>query len=364
VRLALIDSCKSGALVAAKGGAFGPAFSIRLTDEVSATGEALLTSSASDENALESTEIGGSFFTHHLVSGLRGAADASADGRVTLSEAYQYAYKHTIATSGATLAGPQHPTYDYRITGQGELVLTELARPTAAVTVPDGFERALVIEPAHDQVIAELGRGEPVQVALVPGTYGVRVWKSGKVYEARVAIVAGQHRAVQWNEMHAITLPDTYAKGRTREEHLDVAFVLAGGGRIGVADTIDALGGGRLGVRIGGFSVAVDASSASRGMLRETSTFVVAGYRLSTGRGRVRAAIGLELGGGAVVQTLVDTHASAAGLVAPLAELSIAITPRVAISLEAQAAATLLDKDGRASLTLLPSAWLGVMFRP
>jgi uncharacterized caspase-like protein len=131
VRVALVDSCKSGALLAAKGGVLGPAFQIRLTDDVASTGEALLTSSAADEVALESREIGGSFFTHHFISGLRGAADTSGDGIVTLNEAYQYAYAHTIKTTGETVIGPQHPAYDYRLSGQGELVLAELTKPTA-----------------------------------------------------------------------------------------------------------------------------------------------------------------------------------------------------------------------------------------
>src|SRR5439155_3278375 len=124
VKVALVDSCKSGALLQAKGGTRGMPFQIRLTDDLASTGEALLTSSAADEVALESKEIGGSFFTHHFVSGLRGAADASGDGIVTLNEAYQYAYAHTISTTGQTIIGPQHPAYDYRLTGQGELVLT------------------------------------------------------------------------------------------------------------------------------------------------------------------------------------------------------------------------------------------------
>jgi len=72
----------------------------------------VLTSSAADELALESREIRGSFFTHHLVSGLRGTADASGDGRITLSEAYQYAFDHTL-TATASTGIRQHPGYEY-----------------------------------------------------------------------------------------------------------------------------------------------------------------------------------------------------------------------------------------------------------
>jgi hypothetical protein len=68
VRVAIVDGCQSGALVG-KGGARAPGFEIRLIDQLDASGEAMLTSSAADELALESREIRGSFFTHHLVSG-------------------------------------------------------------------------------------------------------------------------------------------------------------------------------------------------------------------------------------------------------------------------------------------------------
>ena len=363
VRLALVDSCKSGALVAAKGGSFGPSFNIRLTDEVSATGEALLTSSASDENALESTEIGGSFFTHHLVSGLRGAADASADGRVTLNEAYEYAYKHTITTSGATLAGPQHPTYDYRLTGQGELVLTELSRPTAGLVAPAGFERTLVLEAATAQVIAEIGRGERPQIALAPGTYVARVWRGGKVFESRVALAAGQIRPVAWQELHEVHLSTGTSKGGSRGD--DLGLVLAGGGRTSVGDAVDALGGGRVGARIGPFSAAIDASSASTSDVRETSVFFVAGYRRAMGFGPLRAALGLELGGGAFVQRVSGmSHATGAGIASPLGELSLPITPRLAVSLEVDASFVALKVDGSVAARFVPSAWLGVVFLP
>ena len=44
------------------------------------------------EAAQESDRICASYFTHYLVSGFRGAADLSGDGKVTLNEAYQFAF--------------------------------------------------------------------------------------------------------------------------------------------------------------------------------------------------------------------------------------------------------------------------------
>ncbi len=213
VRLAVVDSCKSGALLATKGGTPGTGFQIRLTDDLSSTGEALLTSSAADEVALESRDIGGSFFTNHLVSGLRGAADSSGDGMVTLTEAYQYAYAHTIATTSATVAGPQHPAYDYALSGQGELVLTELQRPSALLEMPSGFERLLVVDLARDQVIAELATDARLRIAVQPGKYAVRVWRGGKAFAGNVAVAAGETRHVGWGDLTAMAGSAPRSKG-------------------------------------------------------------------------------------------------------------------------------------------------------
>src|SRR5262249_47665939 len=54
IRIVVVDGCKSGAMVGTKGGKRAPAFEIKLTDTLDAAGEALLTSSAADEVALES----------------------------------------------------------------------------------------------------------------------------------------------------------------------------------------------------------------------------------------------------------------------------------------------------------------------
>ena len=64
-----------------------------------------LAATAASEDAQESDELRGSFFTHYLVSGLLGAADEDGDGAVTLAEAYDHAYAATLrATSRTPLA--------------------------------------------------------------------------------------------------------------------------------------------------------------------------------------------------------------------------------------------------------------------
>jgi uncharacterized caspase-like protein len=103
VKLAVLDSCLSGSILRQKGGRHRPPF---LLDESSSVkGMAVLTSSSANEASQESDELRGSFFTHALVSGLRGAADESKDGRVTLQEAYRFAFDETLARTEVARGG-------------------------------------------------------------------------------------------------------------------------------------------------------------------------------------------------------------------------------------------------------------------
>src|SRR5207248_10935165 len=62
-----------------------------------------------------------------LAGGVLGGADRSGDGRVTLFEAYAYAYDRTVADTAESAAGAQHPTFSYDLAGNGDLVLTDVA---------------------------------------------------------------------------------------------------------------------------------------------------------------------------------------------------------------------------------------------
>jgi uncharacterized caspase-like protein len=72
-----------------------------------------LFASDTGEAAQESDELRGALFTHYWVSGLRGAADANGDGRVTLAESYDFAYSQTLyrsAQSSGVLDSGRSPT--------------------------------------------------------------------------------------------------------------------------------------------------------------------------------------------------------------------------------------------------------------
>ena len=362
VRLALVDSCKSGALLRAKGGTPGPAFQIRLTDELASTGEVLLTSSAADELALESQDLRGSFFTHHLVSGLRGAADSSGDGLVTLVEAYQYAYLHTLRTTGETVVGPQHPAYDYRLAGRGELVLTDLISTSgnrATIELPRGFSRALVMEHAQDQVIAELTSDVRNALTVRPGRYAIYMWRDGKSLGAKITVATGERRIVRWDELAASAPPSTRSKGG--RELIQIG--IAGGVSRGIADELAMMPSLRGELHVRGWSVGATLGSERGEMFRESSALAFAGYRRGMQRGAFELSLGIELGAGAIWQTIDDasSRTSATGYVGPTAGASWRIRDDVSLALTSQLHARLLKRDGEVSVQPGWATWLGVV---
>ena len=104
VTLLILDTCESGVAMRAKGLAplAGPIVQL---EKPSLSGSVVIASAGPDESAFESDELGGSVFTQHFVAGLRGAADTSHDGRVTLQEAYTYAYARTVDSSASLRTG-------------------------------------------------------------------------------------------------------------------------------------------------------------------------------------------------------------------------------------------------------------------
>jgi uncharacterized caspase-like protein len=178
VRIGLLDSCQSGVITRSKGVRTAPAFDVQQAQAASTRprGLVLIASSSADEESQESDEIGASFFTHYLASGLLGDADASGDGKVTLAEAYAYAYARTVGETAETRAGAQHPVYLYDLGGAGDLVLTELSPARGSLVFPAADEGVYVVLDGSRRAVAEVAkpRGGQRRLALAPGRYTVK----------------------------------------------------------------------------------------------------------------------------------------------------------------------------------------------
>jgi hypothetical protein len=180
VHIAIVDSCASGSFTRIKGGTKLPPFLRDNANQVQ--GFAFLSSSSEDEDAQESDRIGASFFTYFFVAGLRGAADRNRDGRITLTEAYQYAYEQTLGRTQNTQHGPQHPAYDMHLSGTGDIVMSDLRSTESALVFPLALKgRITLVDKATNRVVVEVTKeaGEPLSLALPSETYSVHV-ENGK----------------------------------------------------------------------------------------------------------------------------------------------------------------------------------------
>lgn len=232
VTLAVVDACRSGGITRRKGASRAPPFDVRLEPGLAGEGHVALTSSAADEDSQESDLLQGSYFTHHLVSGLRGAADRSGDGAVTLKELYSYAYANTLRSTRSTLAGAQHPAYRYDLEGRGELVLSRLAQPAGRVAHLrfDDPGAWLVMDADSDEVAAEIsvpkGGGT---LALRPGRYRVSRRDRRTLLEGIVVAPAGGTGTVRAAGLEPIAYARLVRKGGPQADAANHA-VFAGAG--------------------------------------------------------------------------------------------------------------------------------------
>lgn len=307
-RLLVLDACRSGTLTRAKGGRVTQPFAIPAPIQLSGEGLAFLTASADNEQAQESDEVKGSFFTHALVSGLLGAADRDRDGNVVLDEAYQYAYENTLRASSRSASGLQHPTFFYDLRGQGQLVLT---RPFAqgatrgVLELPRAATYLVFRGDAHGQVSAEVSSDDPVRaLSLAPGSYFVRGRTKSHVLEGVARVEAGQVTRVDAEALTRIEYAHLVRKGHDslrRSHALELAALMRS--PLPNADSLcyGALGGYRLDLpelswllRVGGCGSSLEGAHLEA-RTRELDVGVRGAHAFDLGA-RVALDVGLGLG--------------------------------------------------------------------
>ncbi len=219
MRVGVFDACRSGTLTRTKGVRRAPAFEVESDATRAAKGLVILTSSASDEDSQESDTLGGSYFSHHLASGLLGDADRNGDGRVSLGEAYAYAYERTVADTAESAAGAQHPTFSFDLAGNGDLVLTDFAERKEGLKFPAAAPAGtyFLVDP-KGFVVAELSKVAGVErlVALAPGRYFVKRRLTEHLRVGEISVAAGQLVVLDESTLKNTKFADDPVKGVER----------------------------------------------------------------------------------------------------------------------------------------------------
>ena len=213
VKIAVIDACGSGAITRLKGGVAVPAFMVDQSSDMK--GYAFITSSTQDESSQESDKLKGSFFTHSLVSGLRGAGDLSGDGKVTLSEAYQFTFNETLQKTETTLGGAQHPSRDMNLAGTGDVVMTDLRSTSAGLELDEDVDGRLFIRDEKGVLVAELYKksGRAMSLGFPAGTYTVRLERPAEYKETTVTLQDNYRARLSQKQFAAVSAEKTTLRG-------------------------------------------------------------------------------------------------------------------------------------------------------
>lgn len=214
IRILVIDSCRSGSVTRVKGGKAAPPLALSPgVDEVPGEGVIVLTASTAGEDAQESDQLGGSFFTHYLLSGLRGAADNDADQNITVAEAFGYTREQTILASSRTLSGTQHPTFHYDLRGRADITLAHLgAGGRGRLTLP--ADATWLVVRGGDSVVGEIVVGAKRRtLSLRPGKYLVRGRTREALLEGTVTVDADRETTVDAGKLDRTTYARLVRKG-------------------------------------------------------------------------------------------------------------------------------------------------------
>jgi hypothetical protein len=244
VKVAIIDACEAGTLTQVKGARPLSRIDFPLPGDDTVEGTAYVASTAVGELAQESAALGGSFFTHHLEVGLRGAADADDDARVTLAEAFRYAASRTVSGTLSTDLGPQHPTFEIRMSGRGDVVLADLRRAEARLKLPPGAGATYFIEGPRGLIAEVPGAATERVLGLPAGAYRIER-RSGTNRElGQLTLAAGDFQPLPGLS----SAPSPLVQSKSGREPIEVFAALVVGS--GVLPNSDVRIGPRAGLRV------------------------------------------------------------------------------------------------------------------
>lgn len=218
VHVVILDSCYSGNFIRTKGGSRQKPFLV--DDSTVVKGHAYLSSSSTQETSQESDEIGSSFFTNAVLTGLRGAADTSGDKKVTLNELYSYAFNETLSKTEDSASGPQHPNYNITLVGSGDLVLSDISTSECLVKVSKETDGRVIIRNNAGKLVSEVQKsyGNPVYLALERGRYSATVITENETYQGNFDLSPSKVYVVETKSLSAINRTTNRTRGGSGDD--------------------------------------------------------------------------------------------------------------------------------------------------
>ncbi len=222
LKVVVLDACETPNVSQARGVYAAPSFDVGLIRPALTKGLVLIRSTRKGEPAQESDRLGGAVFSHYWLSGLQGAADIDHNQRVTLLEAYTFAYRHTVQRSALGSSAVQHPSFDLQVQGSGEITMTELAKSRSVLVFPrEDSVRYLVYQRPQGTVMAELitSGHSATELALPAGRFLVQRRQRDQFQVAEVDLPYGGQRKLTTRDFRQQQYEQVARRGGLLELH-------------------------------------------------------------------------------------------------------------------------------------------------
>ena len=214
LRVGIVDACRGGGWTGTKGFVADEPFEVTMPDTPEAKGTVFVASSSGDQAAHESETLAGSFFTHHFVAGLRGAADDDSSGVVALSEAYRYARQRTVRDAAIYAYGEQHPSFRVHLSGRQDVSMTWLDRGRSTLIIGPRQGLLQIVDLDSGVTAFELSPGSATRtLAMSEGRYVLRRRDdTGANHVREIALETGDRVEVSDQDLMAVPRGELRAK--------------------------------------------------------------------------------------------------------------------------------------------------------
>ncbi len=239
-RLVIVDACRTALSQKTKGGRPVAEVPVAIDKSVRVEGEVFITSAGPGERAQEWTYLRGALFSHHLMTALRGAADYDDNGKISLTEAYSYAFRTTNAHAVRKSSTPQRPSYEFRFQGFGEWTFTQPSKMGASILLDKQLSGTFWIADRSNHLVAEVGKiqGSQLKIAVQPGWYRVVRPEGDWAYACDVHLHFGGQKNIHPDQF--LRLPRQAVKLRGNEPillrpwHVGMGYSLSNGSLQGI----------------------------------------------------------------------------------------------------------------------------------
>lgn len=203
-KLVVTDACRTER---SKGAHAEPGFAVHLAPPPEARGVMWVHASADGEVAQESDALEGAVFSSYFLSAMRGLGDRDHDHRVSLDEAFSFAFHHARVHAIRSDQAAQHPGFDANLRDAGQIILTYTDASSGRLQLPAARDtQFFVYEKGSEAIYAELwGDDRPQTISLPPGRYMVH--RKGILESAAVEVQIARNQQRELSPSEFFTVP-------------------------------------------------------------------------------------------------------------------------------------------------------------